>query len=754
MKTGEANPLLRQVLSELVDVSRSSGSLKISEAEATKLKNEILDAFQKGDVDSALEKLLAKAPKRRQKIAVSQLIDSALLSFGIDTTDARASWQTGFAELAATATPTGEAGDLRSSPIRDAFRGLTMRLDDRTLSHLKKSSHQQARLEAGLNVALQSDDKVDALRSYEEAIDLKKTPDNILIGLLAGYREEESWKDVIRFFEAAPDAFRNYPAPRQEYALALAMNGESSKARDVLRGLVRDGDNSISTFGLLGKLLKEKYDKLIESGGPEPDKALFSSIGAYMRAFDRDLSELYPGVAVPVLLETQNTMLSRKQAQDVATLVLLNASRRASFGEGHFWDAAAALEMCCCLRDWKAASGWLERAMGSDSEPWMRRSTLLNLKRLLGLREGRNEDVSELKAIIAKLETIPADQRRKMKLPREPSVVKAGAELSSERALGAVLEGTYRFGGRSPKWLSGNYNYEGIAHDVRVTPSDVVYFTRVLKAAHIHEIADPFAASGAIDQLIRGHFGTPSMEDSKSVEHERYDRVMPGLKKLMAATRENSQTNVSADWINCLADCRQHAPAKLMLWEVWKRGRVNDLLFQIRDAVKHGKPIDEVQEKLTAINSWEMRILDGQIVEASTGKMLEEHTMTILVKRKEPGENGVMRELESAHLADSFYQNVHHLGSGEIDVRVKDGKLWIEVPEASANGKKIALQPAAYSFDRAAPSLDFGQLKFRGVQVASPGWERDIPVAGVDLDYLHAFVDAQQTAPATAVAAP
>ena len=113
--------------------------------------------------------------------------------------------------------------------------------------------------------------------------------------------------------------------------------------------------------------------------------------------------------------------------------------------------------------------------------------------------------------------------------------------------------------------------------------------------------------------------------------------------------------------------------------------------------------------------------------------------MTLLVRRKAGAPGEAMGELDELRLADSFYQKVFALGQGTVSASIKDGKLWIDVPTKSTDGRAIAIRPAHYSFDRAAPSVDFGQLDFRGLQVASPGWERDISVQGIDLKYLHDF---------------
>ena len=248
-----------------------------------------------------------------------------------------------------------------------------------------------------------------------------------------------------------------------------------------------------------------------------------------------------------------------------------------------------------------------------------------------------------------------------------------------------------------------------------------------------------------MDTLIRGHFGTDDLEDLQSPAHQYYDRVMPGLAKLMAASRENSQTNVSADWINGLADCRQHAPAKLMLWQAWKRAQTNELLTGMLRALERGdRPrADELRGRLDALTPWELRIVDAELVDRSSGAIREEHTLTILLQRGRDAA-GALAYAEQVRLADPFYHHVYPLGDGLIEPSFDPQHgLTLEVPAPAADGAPITLVPTSYSRDRAVQSLDFGQLAFRGQTVARPGWELAVPVEGLDLQKLHDAVDAE-----------
>ena len=132
-----------------------------------------------------------------------------------------------------------------------------------------------------------------------------------------------------------------------------------------------------------------------------------------------------------------------------------------------------------------------------------------------------------------------------------------------------------------------------------------------------------------------------------------------------------------------------------------------------------------------------MRILDCEIIDKTSNEFLEEHTMTLLVQQRPSDTDSHASVIEEVHLADSFYQDVHRLDSGKVELREKGSAIFIDVPKTSANGRSITLKPASYSFDRSRASIDYGQLIFRGIPVATPGWEESIPTNGIDLAYFH-----------------
>jgi len=748
MSVGITKAALHQIATDLVEVTARAGALGgLSEPKQAELRAEIIDAFEQGKFELARTKLLSLAPSARAERTVSMVVDSALTSVGIDTRVAREGWKTTLAKLGTTEPPPSDFSP-RMSPVRDAFRGIRVPLDHRTPKLLRYLSIRQARIEMSVSKAIQSDDPVAALSALTKKLQPSETSDQTYMRLVTSFADLGAWPQLLEVFDGAPGEFQTYPAARRAKALALLQTGSVDDAISALEALDKDGANA-TTRGLLGKAYTRRYDKAVANGEADSKQWLSQAIRAYRRGNAMDRAELYPGVCLPAMLEIEGSPFSRKSAKRAAEVVTTAALSRISYGERHYWDFAAVITCGIATEDKKLVHDHLESLESIPAERWMLDSTRHHLERLLEVRTQRGDDVTLLNDALSVLAS-KYDQPHGVIQQEQTDEMPPLKEAELER----LLDHAYRFGGRSSKRLAGNYHLDGIAHDVRVTPADVVYFMRIIYANGLNKVSDPTEVSTVIDALIREHLDTPNMESIVSAQHKFFDTVMPALAEYMGATEADSQTNVSADWINRLADCRQHAPMKLMFFEAWKRDRTRKLIAGIQRAVRNDNPAQkaELEKQMQELAAWEMRILDAEIVDAETGAHIEEHTLTLLIHREPVPLGEEMTSLDAVYLADSFYHDEHRLGGGELELGERNGALWIEVPTPSKNGQKIAFKPAPYSFDRASPSVDFGQLKFRGIQVASPGWQTAVPVEGISLDYLHQYVS--ESAPEAEAAAP
>lgn len=739
MKVGQPGGVLGQLVEDLVEVSSRAGTLgSLDAAEKAALSTQLLDAFETGQFEAARTTLLARASNPRAERTLSTLMDSALNALGIDPRQAREGWQAMLAKLGTTEPHPVEVSP-RMSPARDAFRGLRLPLDKRTAKLMRRISGKRARVAVSLKKAVSSEDPITALRELATKLDPQQTTDQTFMALVTTFAELGAWTDLLAVFDLAPEEFQGYPMARRAQALALLQTGQTGAALESLEQLAVDGGNDATTRGLLGKAYTRRFDEARASGEAGAEAWLDKAIKAYRAGYTADRAEIYPGVCLPTLLEMKGSLIARKEACSFAKNVQTIAKQRIAYGERHYWDFAAMVTSGVVMNDAASTTEYLEKLRAIPAEIWMLDSTRHHLERLKSTRAERGEDTTMIDAALAVLDEKAGAERGVI----APSV-EAPPKSQDGYALDWLLEHAYRFGGRSSKRLPGNYHMDGIAHDVRVTPADVVYFLRILYDTGLQKLTDPEQVSGKIDDLVRGHFGTANMESRVSVQHKFFDEVMPQLADYMAATSGDSQTNVSADWINRLADCRQHAPVKLMLYEAWKRDRVRKLIGGMNKATRDGRPDDraKLDKQLCELNAWEMRILDAELVHANTGEKVEEHTLTLLIHRKPVPLGEEMTELDKIVLADSFYHDVHHLAEGEVFLEHRGDSLWINVPTPSKDGTPIAIVPAPYSRDRASGSVDFGQLMFRGIQVGSPGWQTEVPVDGVDMSYLHDYVAA------------
>lgn len=721
---------VRRVVEDVVNAGARSGQLVLDAASKAELGGKIVDAFESGRVHEGILLFVEQANNLRARAALIRIMDSALLTLGVTVQGAREAWFAELSKLSERLEAGALPGSPRESPVRDAFRGITVPLAPATSEVLRRLALVEARFERSLETALCAPDPLKALERFTNELSLWALPDQSIMALLESFAERESFADVVKVFERAPESFRSYAAPKREYALALHLLGRNMEARSVLLGLVRQHDTDPVVAGLLGKLYKHEATEALAKGDLDAGRqCLIRAVASYQRGFAMDRTQLYPGVNVPSLL----LALGRdKEAIAHARTILTLAELRSSYATGNFFDATAAIEMCALLRDEAGVHTWVERAVATASEPWQRRSAVGNLQRLAQTLDDKGRPSEALNQAIRSLSAIEASN---------PGEGRSAPNTNAGRMLSAVQDVTYRFEARHARRLTGNYQLAGIAHDVRVTPADLRFFTRIANEKGLDQLSDPGEVSKAIDVLIRQRFGTDALEESDGPAHQVFDQTMPGLARFMAA-QQDSQTNVSADWLNGLGDCRQHAPTKMLLFEAWKRTRTDRLMSKLLDA--HGADdkgrAAEIRAELFELARYEMRVMDALILNHAGGELIEEHTLTVLSTRKPPDANGEMRELDELRLADSFYHRVHALADGVLSVTAVPHGVTFEVPNLSADGRQLLLLPAPYSRDRSLPNPDFGQLEFRGVQVASPGWEQEVPTQGLDLAELHAYV--------------
>jgi hypothetical protein len=585
---------------------------------------------------------------------------------------------------------------------------------------------------SSLNIieAVAGREPLEALRNFESRVDLGNLAEEATFALLYAYIGLNAIADIMRLCAKLPAHMRRYPLVRFNHIMALALAGETEEAEVMLTRVLAAGEADANTYGLLGFIYRERYyNAAPPSRNP---KWLDQAIEACQRGYAADITELYPAVNLPLLLGERNNPGDMADARHIATLLQLSAQFREDSGEHSFLNAAVGLQMTVFLGTAsEEARHWSDRVKSRPAKPWMIESTERAFRRMSRL---------------------PSSDRRLWEEQVDglaTRVGRASVDTSRDPLTSAILEQTYRPEPRRSRGQTGNYRVDGIAHDVRISETDVAYFSRILEANGIDTEPDLFKASLKMNEVIHRRLHTEEMGPGTE-RQTRYERVMVGLGAFLGASRNDSQTNVSADWINGYADCRQHGFIKFTMLYAWKKAQLKRLLGRLDQAMLDESPseTERLWNQLKDVSSWDMHVIDTDMLIDGADVSSDYHTLTLLVKWYTTPD--CRRKVTTLHWADGYRQGEVDLSQGEITHKIRDGiLLLVAEPERAKTGpfkgKLIEYRASPFSFDRSRPAADFGQLHFRGIMVATPGWERDLPVDGLDLTPLHDLVAQPRT---------
>lgn len=232
---------------------------------------------------------------------------------------------------------------------------------------------------------------------------LKTAQPTVLVDLLLSFRDASAWDEMVRLCEELPDYLQQYVVVRQQWALALNRRnrpGDRDKAVAILNRLIRERGADPETLGILGRVHKDRYKELRESGSIMAQAALDDAIEAYRKGFESDPRDYYPGVnAVSLLVEKGDL----KEAERMAPLVSFAVARRGGASSSDYWDLATVLELAAVAGDWESAQRTLPKVLAAARAPWVIKTTADNLEMLSRAREREGASVGPLGEIIAHL---------------------------------------------------------------------------------------------------------------------------------------------------------------------------------------------------------------------------------------------------------------------------------------------------------------------------------------------------------------
>jgi hypothetical protein len=233
----------------------------------------------------------------------------------------------------------------------------------------------------------------EALRELERGLGtIEDIEAGVLVDLLLSYRATKAWDEMIRLVESMPAPLRKAVLVSEQYGFALNRAGRSDAAEMTLRQMIDEHGPSSESYGLLGRVYKDRWEAEREGSILRAQGYLDEAIGAYLRGFEADWRDAYPGVNAVTLMEIREPGGSAQRG--LIPVVLYACLRRIESGAADYWDHATRLELGVISRNANEASAGARAALAAIRESWEPESTAYNLSLIRQSRAERGEVVS------------------------------------------------------------------------------------------------------------------------------------------------------------------------------------------------------------------------------------------------------------------------------------------------------------------------------------------------------------------------
>ena len=239
------------------------------------------------------------------------------------------------------------------------------------------------------------------LRNFVVSLkDIKNQEAGVMVDIFLSYRalakKKEDWEEMAEFVTLMPEPLSSTTLVQEQYAFALNRAGHSEEAERILLSLIEKKGPSSETYGLLGRVYKDRWEKANkEETNDEDDEFhvsdayLDQAIDAYLRGFETDWRDTYPGINAVTLMEIKKDPDPRRM--DLIPVVKYSVQRKIAKGNPDYWDYATLLELAILAKDKEASFNFLAKALTHLREDWEGETTLKNLRIIREAREKRNE---------------------------------------------------------------------------------------------------------------------------------------------------------------------------------------------------------------------------------------------------------------------------------------------------------------------------------------------------------------------------
>ena len=240
---------------------------------------------------------------------------------------------------------------------------------------------------------------VDALRAVETELgNLNDSESGVVIDLFLSYRGVKAWEDMIALVRKMPRPLAATVMVQEQLAFALNRAGRGEEAEKVLTELLAKRGPSSETYGILGRVYKDRWEAALNAGNKVLARGLLEkAIEGYSRGFEADWRDAYPGMNAVTLMELKDPPDPRRNK--LIPIVTYAVERKVATGKADYWDHATLLELAVLAKDEDRATEALGNALAAVREPFEPESTARNLRLIREGRERRGETLAWSKDI-------------------------------------------------------------------------------------------------------------------------------------------------------------------------------------------------------------------------------------------------------------------------------------------------------------------------------------------------------------------
>lgn len=273
------------------------------------------------------------------------------------------------------------------------------------IAHLKADLFQEqvsysVTYKARLQAVRANSDRDRAKAIETELGDIRDAEPGVVVDLYLTYRDLKCYGEMIDLAEKMEKALAASVLVREQLAFALNRLSRRDEAEDILKDVIQRHGPSSETFGLLGRVYKDRWQEAAGAGRKMAAQGyLRSAIEAYRQGFEADWRDAFPGVNAVTLMD----IAGDPDKDELLPIVRYAARQRLAQGNPDYWDYATLMELAVLGSNEREAVDMLMACLTKLRHGWMAETTMANLSMIGDARAGRGEETDWIMGLVAEL---------------------------------------------------------------------------------------------------------------------------------------------------------------------------------------------------------------------------------------------------------------------------------------------------------------------------------------------------------------